>query len=68
MLLQSYFPFPVLNRKPIFSKNISNFLRLLLAFTKIFVFNVGQITEGEKQSPRRDNPQKNRIVSKNTRF
>ena len=48
MLLQAYFPFPVLNRKTIFSKNISNFLRLLLAFTKIFVFNDGQITEGGK--------------------
>ena len=54
MLLQSYFPFPVLNRKTIFSKNFSNFLRLLLAFTKIFVFNNGQITEGEKYSFRGD--------------
>ena len=48
MLLQSYFPLPVLNRKTIFSKNFSNFWRLLLAFTKMFVFNNGQITEGEK--------------------
>ena len=50
MLLQSYFPFPVLNRKTIFSKKFSYFLRLLFAFAKIFVFNDGQITEGEKSS------------------
>ena len=31
MLLQSYFPFPVLNRKIIFSKKFSNFLRLRFA-------------------------------------
>ena len=48
MLLQSYFPFLLLNRKIIFSKQISIFLRLLLAFTRIFVFNDGQITVGEK--------------------
>ena len=49
MLLQSYFLFPVLSRKPIFlKKKNSNFLRLLLAFTKIFVSNDGQITEREK--------------------
>ena len=48
MLLQLYFLFPVLSRKPIFLKKKSNFLRLLLAFTKIFVSNDGQITEGEK--------------------
>ena len=29
-------------------KKKSYFLRLLFAFTKIFVFNDGQITEGEK--------------------
>ena len=48
MLLQSYFSFPGLNRKTNFFKKNSNFLRLLLAFTKFFVFNEGQITEGEK--------------------
>ena len=48
MLLQSYFLFPVLNRKTIFSKKFSYFLRLLFAFTKIFVFTDDQITEGEK--------------------
>ena len=47
MLLQSYLLFPVLNRKTIFSKKYSYFLRLLFAFTKIFVFNDDQITEGE---------------------
>ena len=51
MLSQSYFPFPVLNRKTIFSNKFSNFLRLLLPFTKSFVFNDGQITEvGKKYS------------------
>ena len=45
MLLQSYFPFLILNKKTILSKK-SNFLRLLLAFTDIFVFNDRQITEG----------------------
>ena len=50
MLLQLYFPFPVLNRKQknYFFKKNSYFLLLLLAFTKIFVFNDGQITEGGK--------------------
>ena len=48
MLLQSYFPFLVLNRKTNFSEKYSYFLRLLFAFTMIFVFNDGQITEGEK--------------------
>ena len=48
MLLQSYFPFLALNRKTIFSEKYSYFLRLLFAFTMIFVFNDGQITEGEK--------------------
>ena len=48
MLLQSYFPFPALNKKQFFSKKISNFLCLLFAFTKIFEFNDGQIAEGEK--------------------
>ena len=50
MLLQSNFPFPVLNRKTIFWKKKSYFLRLLFAFTKSFVFNDGQITECEKKS------------------
>ena len=55
MLLQSYFLFPILNRKTIFwKKKQSNLLRLLFAFTKIFVFNDGQITECEKQSSRGD--------------
>ena len=49
MLLQSYFPFPVIKKKTTFPKKInSNFLHLLLAFTKIFVFNDGQITKGRK--------------------
>ena len=50
MLLQSYVPFPVLNRQTNFSKKFSHFLRLLFSFTKIFVFNDGQITESKKQS------------------
>ena len=54
MLSQSYFPFPVLKRKTIFSKKISNFLRLLLPFTKRFVFNDGQITEIGKKCSRGD--------------
>ena len=51
MLLQSYFPFPVLNRKTIFSKKkymYIYFLLLVFAFTKIFGFNDGQITGSEK--------------------
>ena len=47
MLLLSYFPFPVLNRKNYLKKK-TYFLRLLFAFTKIFVFNDGQISECEK--------------------
>ena len=35
-------------KKNYFLKKFSNFLGLLLAFTKIFVFNGGQITEGGK--------------------
>ena len=48
MLLQSYFPTPVLNTKTISSKQLSYFLGLLFVFTKIFIFNDGQITEGKK--------------------
>ena len=48
MLLLPYFPFPVLNRKNYFLKEKTYFLRLLFAFTKIFVFNDGQISECEK--------------------
>ena len=52
MFLQSYFPFPALNRQTTdklpFSNKFSYFLHLLFAFTKIFVFNDAQITEGEK--------------------
>ena len=48
MLLQLCFLFPVLNTKTIFSKMFSYIFRLLFAFTKIFVFNDGQNTEGEK--------------------
>ena len=48
MLSQSYFPLPVLNRKTIFGKKKSYILRLLFAFTTIFVFNDSQITECEK--------------------
>ena len=54
MLLQSYFPFPALNRKTIFSKKKSYFLRLLFAFTKIFVFNDGQITEEIMEDTRKN--------------
>ena len=54
MLSQSYFPFPVLNRKTIFSKKFLNFLRLLLPFTKSFVFNDDQISETEKKYSRGD--------------
>ena len=42
------FPILVLNRKTIFSKEFSNFLRLLLAFPKIFVLNDAQFTDGGK--------------------
>ena len=42
MLLQSHFLFPVLTRKTIFSEKFSKFLRLLFAFTNIFVFNDGE--------------------------
>ena len=42
------FPILVLNRKTIFSKEFSNFLHLLLAFTKIFVLNDAQFTDGGK--------------------
>ena len=42
------FPILLLNRKTIFSKEFSNFLRLLLAFTKIFVLNDAQFTDGGK--------------------
>ena len=48
MLLQSYFSFSVLNRKTIFQKKLSCLRRLPFAFTKISVFNDGQITEREK--------------------
>ena len=51
MLLQSYFLFPVLNRKTIFHLPFTHlllFFRLLLALSKIFVFNHGQITKGGK--------------------
>ena len=52
MLIQSYFPFLELNRKTIlskkFSKKFSDFLSSLFVFTKIFVFNDAQITEGGK--------------------
>ena len=56
MFLQSYFPFPVLNRKTIFFKKKSLYsLHLLFAITTIFVFNDGLfvfkdfvLTEGEK--------------------
>ena len=48
MLLQSYFPFPELNRQTTFFKKFSYFLHLLFAFTKVFVFNDFEITEGEK--------------------
>ena len=68
MLLQSYFPFPVLNRKTIFSIKFSYFLRLLFLFTKIFVSNDGQITKGEKFVLKEMNPQWDYIVSKNTCF
>ena len=40
--------FLYLNRKAISSKENSDFLRLLLAFSNIFVFKDGQTNEGEK--------------------
>ena len=43
-----------MKQKNYFLKKKSYFLRLLFAFTKIFVFNDGQITECEKQSSRGD--------------
>ena len=55
MLLQSYFPFPVFlnTKKPFFQqKKNSYFQHLIFAFTKIFVFNDGEITKGEKLSSR----------------
>ena len=48
MLLQWLFPFPAFKQKKYFSKKFSYFLRLLFAFTKLLVFNDGQITKGEK--------------------
>ena len=48
MLIQSYFPFLELNGKTILSKKFSDFLSSLFVFTKIFVFNDAQITEGGK--------------------
>ena len=42
------FPFRVIKQKNYFFKKMSYFLRLLLAFSNIFVFNDGQTTEGEK--------------------
>ena len=48
MLLQLYFPFPVLNRKTIFSNKFPYFLRLLFGLTNIFELDEGQITECEK--------------------
>ena len=58
MFLQSYFPFPVLNRKTIFLKKKSLYsLHLLFAITTIFVFNDGLfvfkdfvLTEGERNN------------------
>ena len=55
MLLQSYFLFPILNRKTIFwKKKIHISCVYYLLSQKIFVFNDGQITECEKQSSRGD--------------
>ena len=71
MLLQSYFPFLVLNRKTILSKKKkkkSNLLRLLLAYAKTFVFNDGQITKVGNNLLEEIDPQWNCIVSKNTCF
>ena len=70
MLLQSYFPFLVLNRKTILSKKKkkSNLLRLLLAYAKTFVFNDGQITKVGNNLLEEMDPQWNCIVSKNTYF
>ena len=48
MFLKSYFPFSVLNKKTILSKKFSDFLSSLFVFTKIFVFNDAQTTEGGK--------------------
>ena len=66
MLLQSYFPFPALNRKTIFSKKNSYFLRLLFAFTKIFVFNDGKLTNLRNNLLEEKKPEWACFVSKNT--
>ena len=52
MLLQSYFYFPVLNRKTIYRKFI--FLAITICFQTDFVFNDGQIIECEELSFRGD--------------
>ena len=64
------FPFPALNRKTIFyfKKKKSYFLRLRSAFTKIFVFNNGQITECYSNLLEEMNHKWDCIVSKNTCF
>ena len=48
MLLQSYFSFPVLNRKTIFSKKNHTSCIYYLPLKRFFVFNDGQITDGDK--------------------
>ena len=47
MLLLSHFLFPVLKMKATFAKKFSNFLRLLLAFAKVFVFK-HQLLQGSE--------------------
>ena len=60
------FGFFYLNIKTISSKLFSYFLRLLLVFSKVFLFNDGEITEGEKNLLEKMNPEGDCIVSKNT--
>ena len=57
MLLQSHFPFAVLNRKTIFSKKNLYFLRLLFAFTKIFEFNTVKLPKVKNNLSEEMNPE-----------
>ena len=66
MLLQSNFLFPVLNRKTIFSKKFSYFLRVLFAFAKSFVLMTAKLPEVKNNLL--EDPQWDCIVSKNTCF
>ena len=48
MLLQSYFSFPVLTRKTILYKKNRTSCIYYLPLQRFFVFNDGQITDGDK--------------------